>query len=259
MNEALYTWYPYRKTLVLSFLFAFCFHATLFAFVHRLPSLGKLQVSPPERIMVHLRQAPSARSVSLDLRKVKPACFFPAIPPVKKVKKVLPKEKKVVKPVSRKTVPKKAKRPAPKKIKPMNTISEQPELKEAWIDRVVNTAVPGIYAPRVASPPTRQGTGVKGSPAPQKREVAYPDYGKNPELGYPPFALRRGFEGRVVLRVLVSKEGQALKVTLAKSSGHAILDRAAIKAVREWIFKPGKLNGVPIDMWVKVPVVYELR
>ena len=89
--------------------------------------------------------------------------------------------------------------------------------------------------------------------------MAYPDYGKNPRLSYPPIALRRGFEGRVVLKVLVSKDGRAIKVTLGKSSGHAILDRAAIKAVRKWVFKPGKLNGVPIDMWVKVPVVYELK
>jgi len=258
MNEVSYAWYSYHKTLVVSFLFAFCFHAALFAFVRHFPSLGKLQVSPPERIKVHLRQAPSARSISLDLRKAKPICFFPAVPLVKR-KKILPKVKKVVKPVSHKTIPKKAERPAPKKIKPMNTISEQPDLKEAWINQVVNTAVPGVYTPRVASPPTRRGTGMKGPSTPQKREVAYPDYGKNPGLVYPPLALRRGFEGRVVLRVLVSKEGLALKVTLAKSSGHAILDIAAIKAVREWVFKPGKLNGVSTDMWVKVPVVYKLK
>ena len=256
MNEVSYTWYPYRKTLVVSFLFAFLFHAALFAFVRHFPSLGKLKVSPPERIRVHLRQNTIARNITYDIHKAKPTCFFPEVPPVKR-KKVLPKVKKVVKPVSHKTIPKKAERPAPKR--PMNTISEQPDLKEAWINQVVNTAAPGVYFPRVASPPTRQETGMKGPSTPQKREVAYPDYGKNPGLVYPPLALRRGFEGRVVLRVLVSKEGLALKVALAKSSGHAILDIAAIKAVREWVFKPGKLNGVPVDMWVKVPVVYKLK
>lgn len=254
MNEASYTWYPYRKILVLSFLFAFCFHAALFAFVQHLPSLGKIQVSPPERMMVHLRQAPSAKVVSLDIRKAKPTCFFPEVRHPRK-KKVIPKKPK---PIAHKRIPKKILRQVYKKSHATITASEFARAKEEWINHIVSSAVPRTYAPQV-SPPTRQETGVKGPSTPQKREVAYPDYGKNPELAYPPLALRRGFEGRVVLRVLVSKDGQALKVNLAKSSGHAILDMAAIEAVKKWVFKPGKLNGVPIDMWVKVPVVYEIK
>ena len=124
----------------------------------------------------------------------------------------------------------------------------------------MRSAVPFTYSPRVAAPPAKRTNGQSyGQKAGAKRELAYPDYGRNPALTYPPLAQRRGFEGRVVLRVLVSKEGRALKVSLAKSSGHAILDRAAIKAVKEWAFKPGKLNGAPVDMWVKVPVVYERK
>jgi len=63
----------------------------------------------------------------------------------------------------------------------------------------------------------------------------------------------------VVLKVLVSKTGHPLKVVLERSSGSSILDKSAMKAVRNWVFKPGKLNGAAIDMWVRVPVVYALK
>ncbi len=258
MNDAASSWYPYKKSLFFSFLFAFCFHAVLFAFIRHLPAARDLQIKPPERIRVRLRQSSPIKSPNIDLHKVKPTRFSPAVPPVKQ-KRVLPKVKKVVKPVRHKTIPKKAKKPMPERLKPENTVSESPDTKKTWINEAVNTAVPSIYTPHVASSPARQESGVKGPPAPQKKVLAYPDYAKNPGLSYPQLALRRGLEGRVVLKVQVSKEGRSLQVTLAKSSGHSVLDRAAIKTVRKWIFKPGKLNGVPVDMWVEVPIVYQLK
>ena len=78
-------------------------------------------------------------------------------------------------------------------------------------------------------------------------------------LTYPFLARRRGLKGEVILKVLVSKTGKALRVTLEKSSSFSILDKAALRAVREWIFNPGKVNGTPVDMWVRVPVVYRLK
>jgi len=258
MNDATSSWYPYKKSLFFCFLFAFCFHAALFVFIRRFPAAGDLRVKPSTRIKVHLRRLLPVKSTNIDVQKVKPARFFPAVPPVKQ-KKVLPKVKKGVKPVSHKTILRKAKKPFPKKLKPANTVSGRLDTKKDWMNEVVNTAVPSIYTPHAAAPSDSQETGTKGPPAPQKKVLAYPDYANNPGPSYPPLALRRGLEGRVVLKVQVSRKGRPLQVILAKSSGHVVLDRAAIKTVREWVFKPGKLNGVPIDMWVKVPIVYEFQ
>lgn len=87
---------------------------------------------------------------------------------------------------------------------------------------------------------------------------AVPLYRRNPPPVYPRQARRRGYEGVVVLEVLVSREGQAADVKILTSSGHGLLDRAAIKAVREWRFDPGRRGEQEIDMWVQVPIRFQL-
>ncbi|MBW2097025.1 MAG: energy transducer TonB [Deltaproteobacteria bacterium] len=89
-------------------------------------------------------------------------------------------------------------------------------------------------------------------------QVARPLYRKNPRPRYPRLARRRGYQGVVILEVLVRRDGTPGKVQVFQSSGHRILDRAAIKAVEKWSFAPGSENGTPIDMWVKIPVRFQL-
>lgn len=56
-----------------------------------------------------------------------------------------------------------------------------------------------------------------------------PRYRKNPEPVYPPRARRLGLEGFVLLEVKVNTQGRAVEVTIKESSGHDILDQAALK------------------------------
>jgi protein TonB len=44
-----------------------------------------------------------------------------------------------------------------------------------------------------------------------------------------------------------------------RSSGFEMLDRAAIAAVRRWVFEPGRRGGNPVAAWVQVPVRFALR
>lgn len=90
-------------------------------------------------------------------------------------------------------------------------------------------------------------------------EQARPLYRDNPPPRYPPQARRRHYEGIVVLDVLVDAWGRAEEVKVAKSSGHSILDRAAREAVQDWRFEPGRRGGRPMDMWVRLPVRFELQ
>ncbi len=76
---------------------------------------------------------------------------------------------------------------------------------------------------------------------------------------YPPLARKRGYEGRLVVRFLVTPRGLVDKVTLVKSSGYSILDRAAVKTVKRWRFSPATKRGRPIPYWVEVPVVFDLK
>lgn len=49
-------------------------------------------------------------------------------------------------------------------------------------------------------------------------------------LLYPPEALRRGLEGEVVLLLELGEGGRILEATVASSSGHPLLDQAALRA-----------------------------
>ncbi len=88
---------------------------------------------------------------------------------------------------------------------------------------------------------------------------ATPLYRINPPPGYPRLARRRGLEGVVLLEVLVDISGKVADLRVDTSSGHAILDRAALKAVRRWRFTPATIDGHRRQMWVKVPVRFQLQ
>jgi protein TonB len=88
---------------------------------------------------------------------------------------------------------------------------------------------------------------------------AVPIYRQNPPPGYPRIARRKGYEGTVVLEVLVGREGRVSDLRLLHSCGHAVLDEAAADSVRSWLFDPGTLDNDPVEMWVKVPVRFQLK
>lgn len=97
-----------------------------------------------------------------------------------------------------------------------------------------------------------------GPPEPAVRK-AFPLYRNNPAPYYPPVARRRGYQGEVVLEVLVGRDGSVLECRVAGSSGYAVLDRAALESIRAWEFEAGRLGDEKIEMWVRVPVRYQLE
>ena len=88
---------------------------------------------------------------------------------------------------------------------------------------------------------------------------AHPIYKRNISPPYPLLARKRGYQGTVLLEVLVSKDGKAASIQLSRSSGYKILDRAAIKGVRAWIFYPAKRGDELVEMWVKIPIRFTLN
>ena len=75
-----------------------------------------------------------------------------------------------------------------------------------------------------------------------------------PKIGYPAEAKRAGMEGRgIVAMRLDSETGEVTAVWMAKSTGHAILDREAIRAFREARFRPGSRSPVTIPITFTIP------
>jgi len=113
--------------------------------------------------------------------------------------------------------------------------------------------------PSESTPESPKGTpGGKPLSSPPLVE-AVPLYRENPTPVYPELARRRGYEGVVILEVMVTKEGRVNEFRVAISSGHAILDRAAEQTVREWRFEPGKRGNRPVAMKVRIPVRFRLQ
>ncbi|MGQ9645740.1 MAG: energy transducer TonB [Thermodesulfobacteriota bacterium] len=112
------------------------------------------------------------------------------------------------------------------------------------------------------SPPAREEPRLLAKHAPPSEgEVSFvhPMYAQNPRPVYPREARRKGFQGEVVLRVEVLSNGLVGQVEVKKSSGHEILDRTALSAVKEWKFIPAKRGENAIPFWVNIPIKFQLQ
>ena len=75
---------------------------------------------------------------------------------------------------------------------------------------------------------------------------------------YPFEAKVQRLEGRVVVNLRVTKEGDATEASIFESSPEGVFDQAAIEAAKQWKFDPGKIGGEAVDTRVRVPFVFEL-
>lgn len=78
------------------------------------------------------------------------------------------------------------------------------------------------------------------------------------KLRYPPASVRAHEEGNVLLNVLVDENGNAQRVEIARSSGHAALDAAAREAISRAHFQAVLRNGVAVKAWGVVPIRFRL-
>jgi len=97
------------------------------------------------------------------------------------------------------------------------------------------------------------------APAPITPASANAGYLHNPAPEYPPLAMRRNWEGTVLLRVHVLASGKPGEIQIQKSSGREQLDDAALAAVKRWSFVPAKQGNDPTDGWVSVPIDFKLK
>lgn len=85
------------------------------------------------------------------------------------------------------------------------------------------------------------------------------DYLNNPTPAYPALSRRLGEQGRVVIRVLIDKDGKPQQGDIGQSSGYARLDQAALRAAMDWRYVPGHRDGKAQDMWFNVPIHFALE
>ncbi len=80
---------------------------------------------------------------------------------------------------------------------------------------------------------------------------------------YPLSAIKGGAQGKVVLNVMVGRDGKALQVELDQKESTPNIDAKLVAAAREaainWTFAPAKDDrGKAVEGWVSVPVTFSL-
>lgn len=142
-------------------------------------------------------------------------------------------------------------------VRPLKPSNRRPSNTGGPLDRA--PAAPNILTAksgRTPAGPVGHGTATDG-PGGKVEDPGGPTYGPNTVGGplpiYPKRALDEGMEGRVIVTVTINAEGAISDISVAKSSGHQVLDDAAVRAVRKgWTFKPGMSKGKPAAGTVQV-------
>jgi periplasmic protein TonB len=76
---------------------------------------------------------------------------------------------------------------------------------------------------------------------------------------YPAEAKKEGIQGEVVLTAIITAEGKVLNVTVKKSPDER-LSKAAMDAVRQWTFQPGKDDkGKVVQVKSDITVNFRLK
>jgi periplasmic protein TonB len=94
--------------------------------------------------------------------------------------------------------------------------------------------------------PVRVGGNIK---APQKIKDVKPQY--------PAIAQSARVQGVVIIEATIGPNGQVQEAKVLRSI--PLLDQAALDAVRQWVFTPTLLNGVPVPVIMTVTVNFTLQ
>ena len=172
--------------------------------------------------------------------------------------------------------------PEPRRKKRTETaaVNRMPDVEEEQTDGKTDEASPASPVPResrrnsdretaqtrsarVSSPPSGKSDPENipdvDASGDKRLRRAEPLYRLNPPPKYPRIARRRGYQGQVILEVLVDLEGKVVDLKIHQSSGYSILDKAALKSVRNWRFEPARRGRKPIEMWVRVPLRFQIQ
>ena len=112
---------------------------------------------------------------------------------------------------------------------------------------IVGGVVGGVPEAPPAPPegPVRVGGQIKAPRKIKDSAPIYPDVAKQAHVG-----------GVVVLEAVISPEGRVTDVKVLK--GSPLLDDAAVSAVKNWVYSPTLLNGVPVAVVMTVTVNFKL-
>jgi protein TonB len=76
------------------------------------------------------------------------------------------------------------------------------------------------------------------------------------EPAYPKLALLARVTGVVLVKAIISREGNITELQVVK--GHPLLVPAAVEAVKQWRYRPYLLNGEPVEVETYITVTFQI-
>ena len=121
--------------------------------------------------------------------------------------------------------------------------------------RCGNSAAPSFF---IAGNSSSAGPHVTGPKAPPFRTSAMMEglLIRRVEPVYPALAKIAGIQGTVVIVAVIGKDGGVENLQVA--SGHPLLVKSALDAVRQWRYRPYMLNNAPIEVETQITVNFIL-
>jgi protein TonB len=178
--------------------------------------------------------------------------------------------------------------PQPKASEPTPTETPKPEPEAVALPKVpeaepvVPAPVEKVAEPPMAKPPSPEprpmktapeaatATKAAGAPGGSRLPLGTPSRGGTvgsssgvrmiglPRPAYPREAVAGGIEGEVMLFLRISAEGKVTEVRVHKSSGHRVLDEAALSFGKTLKFVAARENYQAVETTALFPVTYEL-
>ena len=133
------------------------------------------------------------------------------------------------------------------------------ELESAKVGQHALTKKPRSDSQTASALPAQQAS--KSSPDTGNAEIDFKakQVAGNPKPVYPHTAYKLGIEGRVLIDLSMSAEGAVEKVHIRDSSGFAVLDSAAVRAVKKWRFYPVLRNGKAIPFTDTGHIIFKIK
>jgi len=133
--------------------------------------------------------------------------------------------------------------------------------------RPLASSVPAPTAPSIAPTESAGIAAVAGAPSPSALAVSPPPavvftepaFLVRQEPAYPERARRAGVAGVAVVRIWLTPAGGIERVELAESSGHRLLDEAALAAAGASTFTPAARDRQPVAASALATYRFELR
>lgn len=142
--------------------------------------------------------------------------------------------------------------PPPKEISrpkiPVETLDEDVEEEDTIEDTTLDIDnLPDAPPP----PPPGGGDFFVFDKAPKPKKYDPPEY--------PALARTGGIEGTVMVKITVDERGRVIRASIIQSTAQGIFDKAALEAVRKWIFEPAEQSGNKVKATISVPLEFSLE